>query len=94
MISLSSNQGLQKVISTARSSLDFVETVKNESEIIERFVEIIQKEDPDLLIGYNSDNFDFPYIKDRAELLNIPLNLGTDGSQLKFMKKVLLMLRW
>lgn len=87
MISLSSNQGLQKVISTERSSLDFVETVKNESEIIKRFVEIIQKENPDLLIGYNSDNFDFPYIKDRAELLNIPLNLGTDGSQLKFMKK-------
>ncbi len=87
MISLSSNQGLQKVLSTAESPLDFVETVESESEIIERFVEIVQKENPDLLIGYNSDNFDFPYIKDRAELLNIPLNLGTDGSQLKFMKR-------
>ncbi|HOI41274.1 MAG TPA: DNA-directed DNA polymerase, partial [Methanobacterium sp.] len=87
MISLSTNQGLQKVLSTAESSLDFVETVKSESEMIIRFVEIVREENPDILIGYNSDNFDFPYIKDRAELLNIPLNMGTDGSQLKFIKK-------
>jgi DNA polymerase I len=87
MISLSSNQGLQKVLSTAESPLDFVETVDSEAEMLRRFVEIVQEENPDLLIGYNSDNFDFPYIKDRAELLNIPLNLGTDGSQLKFIKK-------
>lgn len=87
MISLSSNQGLQKVLSTAKSPLDFVETVDSEAEMLRRFVEIVQEENPDLLIGYNSDNFDFPYIKDRAELLNIPLNLGTDGSSLRFMKK-------
>ncbi len=87
MISLSSNQGLQKVISTAKSPLDFVETVDSEAEMLRRFVDIVQEENPDLLIGYNSDNFDFPYIKDRAEILNIPLNLGTDGSPLKFVKK-------
>ena len=44
MISLSSNQGLQKVISTARSSLDFVETVKNESKLLK-----------DLLKSYKED---------------------------------------
>ncbi len=87
MISISTNQGLQKVLSTAESHFDFVETLASEAEMIKRLVEIVQDENPYILIGYNSDNFDFPYIRDRAELLNIPLNLGTDGSALKFMKR-------
>jgi DNA polymerase I len=87
MISLSSNQGLRMVLSTAESPLDFVETLKDEAEMLRRFVEIVEDENPDILIGYNSDNFDFPYIKDRAAILDVPLNLGTDGSSLKFMKR-------
>ncbi len=87
MISLSSNQGLRKVISTAESPLDFVERVKDEREMLQRFVAIVEEENPDILIGYNSDNFDFPYLRDRAALLDVPLNLGTDGSGLKFMKR-------
>ncbi len=87
MISLSSNQGLRMVISTAESPLDFAETVKDEAAMLQKFVEIVEDENPDILIGYNSDNFDFPYIKERAAILNVPLNLGTDGSSLKFMKR-------
>nr|WP_319373837.1 DNA-directed DNA polymerase [uncultured Methanobacterium sp.] len=87
MISLSSNQGLRMVISTAESPLDFAETVEDEAAMLQKFVEIVEDENPDILIGYNSDNFDFPYIKDRAALLDVPLNLGTDGSCLKFMKR-------
>jgi DNA polymerase, archaea type len=87
MVSLSSNQGLEKVISTAKSSLDFVETVETEAIMLERFVEIVKSENPDLLIGYNSDNFDLPYIRDRAAKLGVILNMGTDGSQLKFMRR-------
>lgn len=87
MISLSSNQGLRRVVSTAESPLDFVEQVEDEREMLQRFVAIVEEENPDILIGYNSDNFDFPYIRDRAALLDVPLNLGTDGSSLKFMKR-------
>jgi DNA polymerase I len=75
------------VLSTAESPLDFVETVESEAEMLRRFVDIVKEENPDLLIGYNSDNFDFPYIRDRAAILDVPLNLGTDGSSLKFMKR-------
>jgi len=83
MISLSSNQGFQKVFSTKKSSLDFVETLPNEKELIIKFVETIQSEDPDIILGYNSDRFDFPYIKERAEKLGVPLKLGVDGSDIK-----------
>ncbi|AUB60722.1 DNA polymerase [Methanobacterium subterraneum] len=87
MISLSSNHGLRKVISTVESPLDFMERVENEKQMLERFVAIIEEENPDILIGYNSDNFDFPYIRDRAAILDVPLTIGTDGSSLKFMKR-------
>lgn len=87
MISLSSNKGLRMVLSTAESSLDYVETVESEEELLKRFVELVESQNPDLLIGYNSDNFDFPYIRDRAALLDVPLILGTDRSALKFIKK-------
>ncbi|MGZ4856984.1 MAG: DNA polymerase domain-containing protein [Methanobacteriaceae archaeon] len=87
MISLSSNKGLRKVLSTAKSSLDYVETVENEEELLKRFLDVVKSQNPDLLIGYNSDKFDFPYIRDRAALLDVPLTLGTDRSTLKFIKK-------
>ena len=85
MISFSSNQGFHKVFSTQKSSLDFVETVFNEKELIKKYVETIQSEDPDIILGYNSDRYDFPYLKERAEKLGVPLKLGVDGSTLKIM---------
>lgn len=87
MISLSSNHGLEKVISTKGSDMDYVEKVKTESHMLERFAEIVKAENPDILIGYNSDNFDLPYIRDRASILNVKLGIGMDGSEVKFMRR-------
>ncbi len=87
MISLCSNKGLKTVLSTKKSSRDFVETCESESEMLERFMEIIEDENPDMLVGYNSDNFDLPYIKDRAAQLDVKLPLGIDGSIIKFQKR-------
>ena len=83
MISFSSNQGFQKVFTTKSSSSDSVETCPNEEELIKKYVDIIQSEDPDIILGYNSDRFDFPYLKERSEKLDVPLKLGVDGSSLK-----------
>ncbi|MGC9517081.1 MAG: DNA polymerase domain-containing protein [Methanomicrobiales archaeon] len=87
MISMASNFGLNKVLSTKKSSFDYVESVKTEEEMIRRFVDIINSHNPDLIVGYNSDNFDFPYINDRANKYGVPLDLGADGSKLKFMRR-------
>jgi DNA polymerase I len=86
MISFSSNQGFQKVFSTKNSALDFVEVVADEKELLGKFAETIQFIDPDVRLGYNSDAFDLPYIKDRATRLGVPLKIGIDGSQPKSMK--------
>ncbi len=87
MISLASNFGLESVLSTKSSSFDYVETLESEKEMIKRFVEIVNTECPDLILGYNSDNFDFPYINDRAKKLGVPMNIGMDGSGIKFLRR-------
>ena len=93
MISFSSNQGFRKVLSTKNPPdssdphglpLDFVEVVAHEKELLEKFVETVESENPDIILGYNSDSFDLPYIRDRAAKLGVPLKLGIDGSAPKF----------
>jgi len=77
MVSLASNRGLRKVLAWKEvKGLSFVEVHENEAEILKRFEEIVKEEDPDILIGYNSDNFDLPYIDARAKVLELELKLG------------------
>lgn len=52
-----------------------------ETEIIQNFNEVIRREDPDVISGYNIDNYDIPKIIERAKANNIPsLPWGRDGS--------------
>ncbi len=55
-----------------------------ERRILQRFVEIIKTVDPDVIVGYNQDAFDWPYLRKRAEKLKVLLNIGRDGSQISF----------
>lgn len=84
MLSLSTSDGLKKVITTYDWSKKptYVESVKDEKNIIERFLELVDKEDPDIIVGYNSDGFDFPELKDRAAELKVPIKIGRDDSQI------------
>lgn len=83
MISLADNRGLRKVLTWKdfKPGLDFVEVTKDEREMLERFVEIVEESDTDILMGYNTDLFDFPYIRERARQLKVKLKLGRDGSE-------------
>jgi len=65
----------------------YVQVVKNEKELLEKFVEIVNKEDPDILFGYNSDLFDFQVIQQRADELKVNLALSRDLSNLKFARR-------
>lgn len=87
MIGISSNFEVEKVISTKGKELDFVETVSSEEEMIKKFVEVVKNNNVDIIVGYNSDNFDFPYLKDRAGIYNINLDFGMDGSGVKFLRR-------
>ena len=90
MIGVSSNFGVNQVISTKTNSDscdDFVNQVSSEREMIQEFVKIIKENNIDIIVGYNSDNFDFPYLKDRAKLLGVDLDIGMDGSDVKYIRR-------
>lgn len=57
----------------------------SEKDIITQFSELIKKEDPDVLTGYNIDNYDIKKIKERAEVNKITdaMPWGRDGGQIK-----------
>ncbi len=65
----------------------YVEVLKNEKELLEKFVELIIKEDPDIICGYNSDMFDFQIIQERANELKVKLTISRDFSHLKFARR-------
>ncbi len=48
----------------------------SEKEMMERFLRIMKDYDPDIVIGYNINNFDLPYITKRLEVLNLPRDFG------------------
>ena len=90
MIGVASNFGINQVISTKTNSEnrdDFVNQVSSEREMIQEFVKIIKDNNIDILVGYNSDNFDFPYLKDRAKLLSVDLDIGMDESDVKYIRR-------
>ena len=89
MISLASNYGLRKVILTKKfdGAQEFVEFVDSEMELIKRFCEIVEEEAPDLLLSYNGDLFDLPYLRGRATKYKISLELGWTKTPLKFVRR-------
>ncbi|MBT7992895.1 hypothetical protein HN569_03555, partial [bacterium] len=75
----------QKVITWKRfkHKLDYLEVVSDEVELLKRFREIMLDYQPDIVTGYFSDGFDFPYIKKRAEKYRVKLDIALDKSEMK-----------
>ncbi len=57
--------------------------VGSEKEIITEFGELIRSEDPDIITGYNIDNYDIRKIKERSDAIKFTdaMPWGRDGSQ-------------
>ncbi|MBI2041350.1 MAG: ribonuclease H-like domain-containing protein, partial [DPANN group archaeon] len=66
---------------------DYINFVDGEAELLEEFAKIIKQISPEILVGYGSDNFDFPFLHARAKKYNINLNLNWDGSEIMVMTK-------
>ena len=70
-IGVRDNKGLEKVLETTGET--HIERRESERENIEKFFKIINIIQPDLITGYNSENFDWPFLFERAERLSIPI---------------------
>ncbi|MCC7575426.1 MAG: DNA-directed DNA polymerase, partial [Methanomethylovorans sp.] len=68
-----------------------VEPQQDEVSMFMRFFEIIRNYDPDVLLGYNINDFDIPYISDRVKILSdsgaaIDSGSGRDGRPMSYRK--------
>ncbi len=70
------------VIGVKSDGFEKIITGESEREIIREFIRIIKELDPDVIVGYNQDKFDWPYIKKRAAKYGIKLDIGRDRSEL------------
>ncbi len=80
---------LSKVITWKRfkTKKGYIEFVGSELELLKRFKEIIESYKPDIITGYFSDGFDFPYIETRARKYKVNLNICLDYSSIKINKR-------
>ncbi len=74
------------VFSTKKGLKEKIKVVKSEKELIEKLVETINQEKPEIIASYNGDSFDFPYLKERAERAGVELFLSSDKSKPAFKK--------
>ncbi len=88
MVSIATNDGMEKVLTWKPIEGEaYVETLSSEEEMLLRFAQLVQEGDYDVIVGYNTDNFDFPYIKDRVKKLGISLPLGRLNAELEVSKR-------
>jgi DNA polymerase I len=74
----------------AGRAVEYVETVADEKAMLERFTQVVQEDDPDILAGYNSSGFDLPYLVKRAAVCRARLRLGRFGPQIRPVTKGLI----
>ncbi len=61
---------------------------ENEKEMLENFAKAIEEFDPDFIVGYNINNFDFPYILERFRANKLPFTIGRCKQKQAFGNKV------
>ncbi len=75
------------VLTTKQDRRPFVRTVGNEKAMLEEFSSLVNEQDPDVIFGYNSANFDLPYLATRSRTTGAGLQLGRFKAQLKQTKR-------
>jgi len=88
MVSFMDNRGFSRAITygSAKPGRKLI-VVKNEKELIESFIETLRQRNPDIIVGYNSDAFDFRRLNERAAANKVPLIIGRDGTELVFRRR-------
>ncbi|MFB6144456.1 MAG: DNA polymerase domain-containing protein, partial [Candidatus Nanohaloarchaea archaeon] len=77
----------EKLLTTAEVDREFSEKVDSEKQLLERFMEIIEERDVDVLLGYNTDEFDFDVLRERCQEHGLELALGRNGERMKFERR-------
>lgn len=66
---------------------DFVEVLENEKNLLERFAELVNEIDPDIIYTYNGDAFDFQIIEDRIKEYDLDFKIDRYGNSFQFARR-------
>ena len=81
-------RGQENLVLVAKSTGgEGVLSLPNEMEMLKKFLDMLKDYDPDVVLGYNINNYDLPHIIGRLEHHNLPKDLGRTG-KIVFVKKV------
>jgi DNA polymerase, archaea type len=61
-----------------------LEDYPSQKEMLQAWVDWVYKMNPSIMLGHNIFGYDLPYIQHVADLHDVKLNLGRDGSELRF----------
>ena len=67
MIGVKDNRGFKELLTAYNENGEYTE--EGERKMYEKFFKIIHQLEPTIIIGYNSENFDWSYIFGRMEIL-------------------------
>ncbi|RLJ06873.1 MAG: DNA polymerase elongation subunit [Candidatus Aenigmatarchaeota archaeon] len=81
-------EGRDSLVLSTRPDGDVL-SFASEKEMLEEFARIIEKYDPDIITGYNINNFDFPYILERMRQNKIKPLLGRCKQKSVMARKVM-----
>ncbi|MCK5282056.1 MAG: ribonuclease H-like domain-containing protein [Nanoarchaeota archaeon] len=82
------SEGFKKVFTWKRfkTDLEYVEFVNSEADLIGKFFQTVGNFQPDVITGYNTDIFDFPYIEERAKKYKLNAKIGLDNAGIRLVK--------
>ena len=69
----------EKIYTYKKCALKEAVVLKDEKEMLERALSDLRGFRPDILVTYNGDSFDLPYIKERCERLRMKCDFGFGG---------------
>ncbi|MFA5406093.1 MAG: DNA-directed DNA polymerase [Candidatus Nanoarchaeia archaeon] len=87
MISLWDNNNTKKVLVSKNCNEKNCEGYKDEKTMLEAFNKIIMTNKPNIIITYNGDMFDWPFLRQRMKNYNIERKYGYDGSSMTVIKR-------
>jgi DNA polymerase elongation subunit (family B) len=87
MISLKDNKGFEKLITYKRVGIKGAVIVKDEASMLKKFLELVKERNPNIIVTYNGDRFDFLKLESQAGKYGIRLVLGRDSELVKFRRR-------
>jgi len=78
-------KNLRKVIGWGEYTSKEVTKVEDEAALIKEFLATVESYAPEVIVGYNSDSFDWFCLRERAKKLKVPFKLN--GEPIVFVKK-------